>query len=116
MQAKRRLAAVTIGHLTPPLSAGGLHGALAELEGLIEEYAAADGLDRRRLRLLEDEIVDTRLEQRARRRLRARSRASPTAPGHRQARRAALRHQGARIRDGLHVFGRTPERRRKRRS
>ncbi|HTG22123.1 MAG TPA: cobaltochelatase subunit CobN, partial [Reyranella sp.] len=31
VQAKRRLAAVTIGHLTPPLSAAGLHGPLAEL-------------------------------------------------------------------------------------
>ncbi len=58
VQAKRRLGAVTIGHLTPPLSAAGLHGALAEMEGIIEEYAAADGLDRRRLAYLEDEIVE----------------------------------------------------------
>src|SRR5437868_12746475 len=58
VQAKRRLAAVTIGHLTPPLSAAGLHGPLAELEGLVEEYAQADGLDRRRLGFLEDEIVE----------------------------------------------------------
>ncbi len=58
VQAKRRLSAVTIGHLTPPLSAAGLHGALADLEGIIEEYAAADGLDRRRLQYLEAEIVD----------------------------------------------------------
>jgi cobaltochelatase CobN len=57
-QAKRRIAAVTIGHLTPPLSAAGLHGPLADLEGLIEEYAAADGLDARRLRHLGDEIVE----------------------------------------------------------
>ncbi len=58
VQAKRRLGAVTIGHLTPPLSAAGLHGAMAEMEGLVEEYASADGLDRRRLRFLEDEIVE----------------------------------------------------------
>jgi cobaltochelatase CobN len=58
VQAKRRLAAVTIGHLTPPLSAAGLDGPLAELEGLVEEYAAADGLDSRRLRYLGEEIVD----------------------------------------------------------
>jgi cobaltochelatase CobN len=57
-QAKRRLAAVAIGHLTPPLSAAGLHGALAEMEGIVEEYAAADGLDRRRQRYLEEEIVE----------------------------------------------------------
>jgi cobaltochelatase CobN len=58
VQAKRRLAAVTIGHLTPPLSAAGLNGPLADLEGLIEEYAAADGLDARRLRYLGEEIVE----------------------------------------------------------
>ncbi len=57
MQAKRRLSAVTLGHLTPPLSQAGLHGSLLELEGLVEEYAEADGLDKRRLRLLEDEII-----------------------------------------------------------
>jgi cobaltochelatase CobN len=58
VQAKRRIAAVTIGHLTPPLSTAGLHGTLADLEGIIEEYAAADGLDRRRQKYLEAEIVD----------------------------------------------------------
>jgi len=59
VQAKRRLSAVTIGHLTPPLSAAGLHGAMAELEALVEEYADAEGLDRRRLGLLESAIIDT---------------------------------------------------------
>ncbi len=50
--AKRRLGAVTIGHLTPPLRAAGLHGEAAALERLIDEYAAADGMDRRRTALL----------------------------------------------------------------
>ena len=58
VQAKRRLSAVTIGHLTPQLSAAGLHGATAELEALVEEYAGAEGLDRRRLQLLESAIID----------------------------------------------------------
>ena len=58
VQAKRRIAGVTIGHLTPPLSDAGLHGPMAELEGLIEEYADAEGVDRRRAGLLEREIVD----------------------------------------------------------
>ena len=34
-QAKRRVAAVTIGHLTPPLTAAGTHGPPAELEGSV---------------------------------------------------------------------------------
>lgn len=55
--AKRRLGAVTIGHLTPPLTAAGSQGGVTELERLIDEYAAADGLDRRRGALLRREIL-----------------------------------------------------------
>ena len=58
VQAKRRLSAVTIGHLTPPLTKAGLHSGMAELEGLLEEYAEADGVDKRRARLLEEEVLD----------------------------------------------------------
>jgi cobaltochelatase CobN len=46
-QAKRRIAAVTIGHLPPPLVSAGLTGDAGELERLVDEYAQADGLDRR---------------------------------------------------------------------
>jgi cobaltochelatase CobN len=47
-QAKRRIAAVTIGHLPPPLVGVDLSGDARELERLVDEYAQADGLDRRR--------------------------------------------------------------------
>ena len=57
-QAKRRIAAVTVGHLTPPLVAAGTHGALAEVEALFDEYAEAQGLDARRARLLGAAILD----------------------------------------------------------
>jgi cobaltochelatase CobN len=56
-QAKRRIAAVTIGHLTPPLVEAGTHGATAELEGLFDEYAEAQLLDPRRARTLADAIL-----------------------------------------------------------
>ncbi|MHB1872719.1 MAG: cobaltochelatase subunit CobN [Steroidobacteraceae bacterium] len=56
--AKRRLGAVLIGHLTPALKSAGAHGAAMELERLIDEYAAADGLDRRRGELLRREILE----------------------------------------------------------
>ena len=46
-QAKRRIAAATIGHLTPPLIAAGSHGATLELEGLYDEFAEAQALDPR---------------------------------------------------------------------
>jgi cobaltochelatase CobN len=44
-QAKRRLSAVTIGHLPPPLSTGALPANLMRLEQLLDEYSTADGLD-----------------------------------------------------------------------
>jgi cobaltochelatase CobN len=57
-QAKRRIAALTIGHLTPPLAQAGHHGAAAELETLLDEYANAQALDPRRAALLADAILD----------------------------------------------------------
>lgn len=56
--AKRRLGAVTIGHLTPPVNKVILSGSAAELERLIDDYAEADGLDRRRSQLLLGAILD----------------------------------------------------------
>jgi cobaltochelatase CobN len=58
-QAKRRIAAVTIGHLPPPLVAAPLSGAACDLERLVEEYMQADGLDRRRRERLARLIVET---------------------------------------------------------
>ena len=58
-QAKRRIAAVTIGHLPPPLVGAELSGATRELERLVDEYAQADGLDRRRRERLAKLIVET---------------------------------------------------------
>ncbi|MGC2132431.1 MAG: cobaltochelatase subunit CobN, partial [Xanthobacteraceae bacterium] len=58
-QAKRRIAGVTIGHLPPPLVAGGPTGEAHELELLLDEYAQADGLDRRRRERLAKLIVET---------------------------------------------------------
>ncbi len=107
VQAKRRLSAVTIGHLTPPLSAAGLHGATAELEALVEEYAEAGGLDRRRLDLLEGAIIDCAWTSG----LAAECNLSRDEPA-----RDAIVKLDARlcdikelsIRDRLHVFGRAP--------
>ena len=108
MQAKRRLGAVTLGHLTPPLAAAGLHGPLLELEGLVEEYAEADGLDKRRLKLLEDEIVE---------RAWASGLAADCGLERGTTGRAAIARLDAQlcdikelsVRDRLHVFGRAPD-------
>ena len=56
-QAKRRLSAVTIGHLTPPLTEAGLHGEAAAIEPLLEEYASASQIDPNRATLLAAEIM-----------------------------------------------------------
>jgi cobaltochelatase CobN len=58
-QAKRRIAAVTIGHLPPPLVNTELSAAAQELERLVDEYAIADGLDRRRRERLARLIIET---------------------------------------------------------
>ncbi|QIO35012.1 cobaltochelatase subunit CobN [Bradyrhizobium sp. 1(2017)] len=52
-QAKRRISAVTIGHLPPPLAASVVPEGLRRLERLLDEYSTADGLDpARRQRLI----------------------------------------------------------------
>ncbi|HPG90004.1 MAG TPA: cobaltochelatase subunit CobN, partial [Hyphomicrobium sp.] len=54
-QAKRRIGAVTIGHLPPPLSHAAIPENLLRLERLLDEYSTADGLDpARRQRLIAD--------------------------------------------------------------
>jgi cobaltochelatase CobN len=56
--AKRRLGAVTIGHITPPISSGNLSPGLHAIERLLDEYSVADGLDPRRRERLAQSIVD----------------------------------------------------------
>ena len=104
-QAKRRLAAVTIGHAPPPLVGGSLSGDARELERLVDEYAEAEGLDRRRRERLARLIVEH-----AERSGLAREAGVATDLGPDQ----ALRRIDAwlcdlkdlRIKDGLHVYGR----------
>jgi cobaltochelatase CobN len=57
-QAKRRLGAVTIGHLPPPLAPAALAESLRGLERLLDEYSTADGLDPARRRRLIASIRD----------------------------------------------------------
>jgi cobaltochelatase CobN len=54
-QAKRRLGALTLGHLPPPPKLAGTPVKLARLEALLDEFSNADGLDpKRRGRLMGD--------------------------------------------------------------
>lgn len=106
-QAKRRIGAVTIGHLPPPLVEAGLVGDARELERLVDEYAQADGLDRRR----RERLTRLILEQAERTGLAVEARVEPgDSPDD------ALRRIDAwlcdlkdlRLKDGLHVYGREP--------
>ena len=56
-QAKRRAGAVIIDHLTPPLTRAESYGPLADLEHLVDEYYEASGVDPRRLKVLKKEIL-----------------------------------------------------------
>jgi cobaltochelatase CobN len=58
-QAKRRIGAVTLGHVPPPLVQAGTGAGLDRLERLLDEFATADGLDpARRDRLTADIRVE----------------------------------------------------------
>jgi len=57
-QAKRRVCAVTIGHLTPPLEQAQLYDDAARIEQMLDEYANAAALDPRRAKLIAGAIMD----------------------------------------------------------
>ena len=54
-QAKRRIGAVTLGHLPPPMKDSATPDGLLQLERLLDEYSTADGLDPAR----RDRLIDT---------------------------------------------------------
>ena len=56
-QAKRRAQAVIVDHLTPPLTRAETYGPLRDLEALVDEYYEAAGVDRRRVGRLRREIL-----------------------------------------------------------
>ncbi|NQZ94621.1 MAG: cobaltochelatase subunit CobN [Moritella sp.] len=57
-QAKRRIQSVIIDHLMPPMTRAEVYGELAELEGLVDEYYQAMGMDEQRELWLREAIVD----------------------------------------------------------
>ena len=105
-QAKRRIAAAIVDHLTPPLTRAESYGPLKALEALVDEYYLAAGMDPRRIDHLKKEILDL-----------ARAQGLDTdagAVGDGDDALAALDNylcelKEMQIRDGLHVFTRSPE-------
>ncbi len=102
-QAKRRAQAVIIDHLTPPLTRAELYGPLAELERLMDEYVEAEQLDPSRCPLIRAQIQEIARAEHLDRQFNL------------QTEKDLNRLDGylcelkeAQIRDGLHIFGRTP--------
>ncbi len=107
-QAKRRAAAVIVDHLTPPLTRAETYGPLVELERLVDEYYQAAGVDPRRLQHLRGEILD--LSRRI-------GLDRDCGIAHGESDEDALAKldnhlcelKEMQIRDGLHIFGISPE-------
>lgn len=110
-QAKRRAQAVIIDHLMPPLTRAENYGATQDLERLVDEYYEALSLDRTRANLLRKQILQQALQQNLHRDL------GLPAPTSAEEEQQLLNRTDAylcelkesQIRDGLHVFGQSPE-------
>jgi cobaltochelatase CobN len=107
-QAKRRICALTVGHLTPPLTQAGSHGAALEIEALFDEYAIAESLDPKRERLLARAILARARETGLLQDSGLKDGAGP-ADSLRQLDAWLCDLKDMRIADGLHVFGQSPE-------
>ncbi len=105
-QAKRRAQAVIIDHLTPPLTRAEIYGPLRDLEGLVDEYYEAAGVDPRRIKHLRREILSltsaTGLDVDAG----MTGADEDTDLAKLDAYLCELKE--AQIRDGLHIFGQSP--------
>ncbi|MEM1005684.1 MAG: cobaltochelatase subunit CobN, partial [Pseudomonadota bacterium] len=107
-QAKRRIGAVTLGHIPPALKESGTPDRMVRLESLLDEFSNADGLDPKRRDRLQEDIRDE-----------ARSigldndlgldQATCTAEAITRIDRFVCDIKESQFGDGLHIFGRVPE-------
>ena len=115
-QAKRRAQAVIIDHLMPPLTRAESYGPLQDLERQVDEYYEALLVDARRAKLLRGTILQTIVEHRLHEEL---SLAKPSGQDEEDALLTRVdawlcELKETQIRDGLHVFGRSPQGRERR--
>ncbi|SFC70735.1 cobaltochelatase subunit CobN [Tropicimonas isoalkanivorans] len=107
-QAKRRAQAVIVDHLTPPLTRAESYGPMRELEVLVDEYYQAAGVDARRIDYLRGEILSlmeaTGLGADA-----GVVEADDTDSRLQKIDAYLCELKESQIRDGLHVFGQSPE-------
>ena len=107
-QAKRRIGAVTLGHIPPPMKESGTPDRMVRLESLLDEFSNADGLDPKRRDRLQEDIRDEAqaiglesdlgLDQ-----------ATSIAEAITRIDRFVCDIKESQFGDGLHIFGRVPE-------
>ncbi|MBO6675111.1 MAG: cobaltochelatase subunit CobN [Rhizobiales bacterium] len=105
-QAKRRTAAVILDHLTPPLTRAESHGPYQELEALLDDYAFAEASDPRRAKALARDIVGFAQETGLAEDIGLKGEVGDdliTLDA------ALCDLKEMQIRDGLHIFGKLPE-------
>ena len=107
-QAKRRIGAVTLGHIPPAQKKSGTPDRMVRLESLLDEFSNADGLDpRRRDRLQElirNEAQAIGLENEL-----GLKQVTSTAEAITRIDRFVCDIKDSQFGDGLHIFGRVPE-------
>ena len=107
-QAKRRIGAITLGHIPPAMKKSGTPDRMVRLESLLDEFSNADGLDPKRRDRLQQHIrneaqavgleTDLGLDQ-----------ATSTAEAITRIDRFVCDIKESQFGDGLHIFGRVPE-------
>ncbi|WP_315789015.1 cobaltochelatase subunit CobN [Fischerella sp. JS2] len=112
-QAKRRVQAVIVDHLTPPLTRAELYGGLQQLENLIDEYYEAESLDPGRLSAVCDRIQELILKENLHLDLKLVNSKEQSPITNYQLPIGKIdgylcELKEAQIRDGLHIFGQCP--------
>ncbi|HKS12235.1 MAG TPA: cobaltochelatase subunit CobN, partial [Pseudomonas sp.] len=108
-QAKRRTQAVIIDHLMPPLTRAETYGPLRHLERLADEYYDAQLLDPRRARELQRDILDLVKANHIDRELQLEGALDDADVWLPRLDTYLCDLKESQIRDGLHVFGQSPQ-------
>ncbi|MNM33398.1 Aerobic cobaltochelatase subunit CobN [compost metagenome] len=108
-QAKRRTQAVIIDHLMPPLTRAETYGPLRHLEQLADEFYEAQLLDPRRARELQRDILDLVKVNHIDRELQLEGQLDDAAVWLPRLDTYLCDLKESQIRDGLHVFGQSPD-------
>jgi len=108
-QAKRRTQAVIVDHLMPPLTRAENHGPMQDLERQVDEYYDALLVDARRARVLRAQILATVRAQHLVEELALPSAAADDDTVLARVDAYLCELKETQIRDGLHVFGQSPE-------